>query len=863
LTKNLKFKIKNTQLATAINLGKLKPSQAKEGKLAEEQTPEDQLSQEKHSEEKHPAVEKKKATSKVAVEKEEKAPGKKVAKTAKTLKEKEPVKTEVRKVKAKSKSAFAPSDQLIKEAHPSYAPTEEPPEMTEAAAEESSPFSEMPSKPITPIEESSPTESRRPALEQLPIAPGEAKGKDAKTEPSAEAPPDQVRKEKKEVLTSFADLEGGDAAAKGQKVKEFRDLKPKRAMRPYDSRERHLQTGGEEGEEHWRRRRHKTRMIIKEEAIPVRPTHLKVRLPISVKDLAVEMKLKSSQLVSKLFLQGVVLTLNDFLDDETMIQLLGHEFGCAIIIDTSEEERIRITDKTIQEEIDTALEDQLQPRAPIVAFMGHVDHGKTSLIDAIRKSNRVAGEAGAITQHIGAFRCQTAVGPITILDTPGHEAFSAMRSRGAEVTDVVVLVIAGDEGIRQQTVEALQQAKNADVTILVAINKCDKPGFNAENVYRQLADHELLPEAWGGSTITVNCSAVTRQGIDQLLEMIALQAEILELHADPHCRARGTVLESAMHKGIGGVTTILVQNGTLRHGDAIVFEHLWGRVKIMRDEHGKDLPEAGPSTPVAIAGLSGLPTAGEEFVVVKDEKEAREISAARTEGQRQHLLLQQKKKHMTLENLLQQTATTAKKVLNVILRVDVQGSLEALKTSLLKIHSDKIELQVIFAGVGAISESDIELAVPSKAVIIGFHTHVESHAEQLIKPLKVEVNLYDIIYHAIDGVKAIMASRLDKIAQENDTGTAQVRAVFKASHLGRIAGCMITEGTIHRTNKIRIIRNGEVVWQGSIASLRRDKEDVREVKKGFECGILLENYSDVQQDDILQAYEVTYISQEL
>ena len=427
-----------------------------------------------------------------------------------------------------------------------------------------------------------------------------------------------------------------DEAAKGLKTakfKEFRDIKPAKkqeATRQFDARDRQgLRTS--EDEQHWRKRRGKQSRQVQED-LTIRPTTLKVRIPISIKDLASEMKLKSSQLISKLFLQGMVVTLNDVLEDETAIQLLGQEFGCEITIDTAEEKRIQITDKTIKEELQQTDPNLLQLRPPVVAFMGHVDHGKTSLIDAIRTSNRAAGEAGAITQHIGAFRCKTPVGDIAILDTPGHEAFSAMRARGADVTDIVVLVVAGDEGLRQQTIEAIQHARAAKVIIVVAINKCDKPNFNAENVYRQLAENDLLPESWGGQTITVNCSAVTRQGIPQLLEMLALQAEVLELRANPHSSARGTVLESEMHKGMGAVATVLVQNGTLRRGDSVVFGQLWGRVKTMHDEYRHELQEAGPSTPVEITGLSGLPEAGQEFIVVKSEKEAREIAEVRSEG---------------------------------------------------------------------------------------------------------------------------------------------------------------------------------------------------------------------------------------
>ncbi len=372
----------------------------------------------------------------------------------------------------------------------------------------------------------------------------------------------------------------------------------------------------------------------------------------------------------------------------------------------------------------------------------------------------------------------------------------------------------------------------------------------------------FLPEAWGGQTITVNCSAVTGQGIPELLEMLALQAEVLELRANPHTRARGTVLESEMHKGMGAVATVLVQNGTLQRGDALVFQ-LWGRVKTMHDEYGRELQEAVPSTPVEITGLSGLPEAGQEFIVVKTEKEAREIAEARSEGLRQTTLLLQQKKKGSMEHLFQQASVTGKKILNLVLRADVQGSLEALKTALLKIESEKVDLNIIFAGVGEISESDVQLAAASKAVILGFHTLIESHAEPLVKQLGVQVRLHDIIYHAVDEMKVIMTGLLERLAQETEKGKAIVKATFKSSHAGVIAGCQVTEGAIHRSNHIRIRRGEEVIWKGTIASLKRVKEDVREVQKGLECGILLNNFSDVHEGDILEAYEITYIAQEL
>lgn len=646
--------------------------------------------------------------------------------------------------------------------------------------------------------------------------------------------------------------------AKNVKFKEFRDVKPTKRPAGRDDTANKF-SPSRDGDEFQRWRKKRNPKQFREEEATIRPSSLMIRLPIAIKDLASEMKLKASQLIEKLFLQGAVFTLNDILNDETTVQLLGQEFGCEISIDTTQEKRIQITEKTVKEEIAETPVEELQIRAPVVAFMGHVDHGKTSLIDAIRNSNRVAGEAGSITQHIGAFRCSTTVGDLTILDTPGHEAFSAMRARGADVTDICILVIAGDEGSMPQTSEAIQHAKAAGVTIVVAINKCDKPAFDAEKVYRQLADQNLLPEAWGGNTITINCSAKTGEGISTLLEMLALQAEVLELRASPKARARGAVIESEMHKGLGAKATLLVQNGTLKRGDALVFDKYWGYVKTMHDENGKDLVNAGPSTPVEITGLSGLPSAGQEFIVVESEKEARVIAEARSQ------ILQSAKlqrRSVTLESLLTESEETPKKVLNVILRADVQGSMEALKSALENIETDKVNVNVIFAGVGEISESDVQLAAASKAVILGFHTKVESHAESLIKQYNVQVRLHDIIYHAVDTIKELMTGTLDKLVKEISKGKADVLATFKSSQHGVIAGCMVTDGVIQRNNFIRIYRDGEEIWKGSISSLKRHKDDVKEVRTGMECGILVTS-NNIKEGDKIEAFEIIYIKQEL
>lgn len=842
MAKQLKLKIKNTQLAKAAGLDKFKAKLS--GEKPEEKP---KAKQAKISKEKTPPAQQ---------ESEEQKP---------------------RRIRAKTKSAFAKE-----EAEPLIEKEEEE-EILEEEVVEADEKEELPPPP-TPIEEPSPKveveivtppppvepqperlgPTGRHVKDLLPVKREREKEREKKdVQPAPSQPKKPITGEKTTSPATPKDAEDGEKKdlKKGKKVRDFKDLKPakREQMRSFDARDRQGLSEGDDGR--WRKKRPSKQQFQRhEEQEIIRPTSLKIRLPITVKDLAAEMKLKSSEVIQKLFLHGMTYTLNDVLEDETTVQYIGEEFGCQITIDTSEAERIQITAQSIREEIAASDHTKLQYRPPVVAFMGHVDHGKTSLIDAIRKSDIAAGEAGAITQHIGAFRCKTPVGDITVLDTPGHEAFSAMRARGAEVTDIVVLVVAGDEGLREQTVEAVQHAKSANVTIVVAINKCDKPNFNAENVYRALSEIELLPEAWGGTTITVNTSALTGKGIPELLEMLALQAEVLELKANPEMRARGTVLESELHKGLGNVATILVQNGTLHHGDALVFERDWGRVKTMHDEHGLLLQEAGPSTPVEVTGLSGLPSAGDPFIVVKSEKEAKHIVESREVGREQRAL--QQRKLPTLEKFLQDSSG-GKKTLKLILRADVQGSVEALKTSILKIHSKKVNVDIIYMGVGEISESDAQLAAASNATIIGFHTAIESHAASLIKELGVRVRMFDVIYHAIEDVKTLMLGLLDKIAEEHETGTAVVKATFRSSQLGIIAGCLISDGVINRNNKARLLRGGKEIWKGNLASIKREKEDVREVKKGFECGILLEGFHEIQPEDVIQAYEITYRAQEL
>ncbi len=707
----------------------------------------------------------------------------------------------------------------------------------------------------TPLEEEPPLEEKKEESEVVAVE--EIKPEEEETTSSLKKKEEKEEDPSSEKLKKKAPPTAETPAKKGV----FRDnVKKKTFVKTFDSRDKQGLRDLED--ERWRKKRSfksPKKQVLEEEII--RPKSLKVRVPITIKDLAQEMKLKASQLISKLFMQGLVLTLNDYLDDETTIQLLGHEFGCDIALDFSEEEKLRITDKTIAEEIAKLPSEKLSHRPAVVTFMGHVDHGKTSLIDAIRKSNRASQEAGSITQHIGAFKVKTHSGDtITILDTPGHEAFSLMRERGANVTDLAILVVAGDEGMREQSIEAMNQAKEAKVPILVAINKSDKEGFDDQKVYRQLAEHELLPESWGGTTITVNCSATTKKGIEELLEMISLQAEVLELKASSELRARGSVLESQMHKGMGAVATVLVQNGTLKKGDPLVLGHHWGRVKTMQDETGSFLSEATPSTPVKITGLSDVVEAGAEFIVVSTEKEAKDLAEARHAGKKHQA--QMIKKKGSLESLLEEKVSL-QKILPLILRADVQGSLEALKQSLFKLPMKKVRLEIVSEGIGEISESDIELAAASKAVILGFHTNLETRAEPLKKQKGVSVKIHDIIYHAVEDIRNSMIDRLDKIPEEKDTGKAKVKAIFKASHLGNIAGCQVTEGTIHRNHLARLSRGKEILWKGKIASLKRVKEDVKEVQKGTECGILLEGFNEVAVDDLIEAYEIIYHTQTL
>jgi len=540
-------------------------------------------------------------------------------------------------------------------------------------------------------------------------------------------------------------------------------------------------------------------------------------------------------------------TINQEIDVDT-ITLVSEEFG--VTVEYKEE-----VDQAAFEEIEeTDAPEDLKERPPVVTIMGHVDHGKTTLLDTIRHTNVTATEAGGITQHIGAYQVEVSGKKITFLDTPGHAAFTAMRARGAQVTDITVLVVAADDGVMPQTIEAINHAKAADVPIIVAVNKIDKPEANPERVKQQLSEHGLVPEEWGGETIYVPVSALKGEGIDELLEMILLVAEVQELKANPDKRARGVVIEAELDKNRGPVATVLVQNGTLRVGDALVAGNYFGKVRAMINDRGRRVKEATPSTPVEILGLSDVPNAGDAFMVFEDEKQAREIADIRAERQRQKELKVQTR--ITLDDLYKQIQEGDVKELNIIIKGDVQGSVEALRGGLEKIDVEGVRVKIIHSGVGAITESDIILASASNAIVIGFNVRPEPNARAMAEQEKVDLRLHRVIYDVIEEIESAMKGMLDPEYEEKVVGTAEVRQIFKVSKVGTIAGCYVTSGKVVRDGKARLIRDGVVIHEGEVDTLRRFKDDVREVAQGYECGMTLKNFNDIKEGDIIEIYVV-------
>ncbi len=580
---------------------------------------------------------------------------------------------------------------------------------------------------------------------------------------------------------------------------------------------------------------------------------LTIKLPeyLTVRDLADKMKIQPSEIIKKLFMQGTILTLNQEIDYEKAEEI-ALEFNCI----AEPEEKVDVIAELLKE--DEEDESKMVSRPPVVCVMGHVDHGKTSLLDAIRETHVTDREAGGITQHIGASVAKINGHKITFLDTPGHEAFTAMRMRGANSTDIAILVVAADDGIMPQTIEAINHAKAAGIEIIVAINKIDKPNANVDFVKQGLSEHELIPEDWGGSTICVPVSAKTGEGIDQLLEMVLLTAEMLELKANPKRKARGLVIEAKLDKGRGAVATVLIQKGTLKVGQPVAAGSSFGKVRAMTDHAGKRVKEAGPSTPVEIIGLNSVPGAGEVFMAFDSEKDARNFAETFV-SQDKEKLLDETRARMNLENIFSQIQAGDLKELNLIVKADVQGSVEAVKTSLEKLSNEEVVVKVIHGGVGAISESDVTLAAASNAVIIGFNVKPDNTAKSIAEGENVDIHLYSVIYKAIEDVENAMKGMLEPIYEERVIGHAEIRQLFKASGVGTIAGSYVLDGVFERDCMVRITREGEQIYEGNLASLKRFKDDVKEVRAGFECGLVFENFNDIAELDQVEAYKMVEV----
>jgi len=598
------------------------------------------------------------------------------------------------------------------------------------------------------------------------------------------------------------------------------------------------------------RRVRKGKVAVKGEATLITtPKAIKRRIKIDevimVSDLAKRMGVKASEVIKRLMALGVMASLNQAIDLDTATVIAG-EFDYEVEKAAFEEEDI------IRVEQDDP--DKLKPRPPVVTVMGHVDHGKTSLLDAIRETNVIGGEAGGITQHIGAYHVSVRDRQVVFLDTPGHEAFTAMRARGAEVTDLVVLVVAADDGVMPQTVEAISHAKAAQVPILVAINKIDKPDAYPDRVIRELAEHGLSPEAWGGDTVVVNVSAKEKTGLEELLEMILLQADVLELKANHDKLSRGRVIEAKLDPGRGPVATILVQEGTLHAGGALVCGAHYGKIRAMADDRGHRLDKAGPSMPVEVQGLSGVPMAGDEFVAVSDEKVAKQVGLHRARKQRVRELAKTSK--LTLEKYYEQMQDGLIKDLNLIIRADVQGSIEALTEAVQKIPSREVKVNIVHSATGAMAESDIMLATVSKAIVIGFNVRPNPKVRDLANEHHVDIRFYDVIYNVVNDIKAAIEGLMEPTYEEHLMGRAEVRDVFAVSKVGTVAGCYVTEGKMERGRLARLLRDDVVVYDGKIRSLRRFKDDVKEVQSGYECGVGIENYNDVKVNDVIECYEV-------
>lgn len=659
--------------------------------------------------------------------------------------------------------------------------------------------------------------------------------------------------------TTTAPKPAGTAAAKDGK--EVKSAKLSSSWADEQAKKKEIKTRGDAsggvGRNSWRGgprgRRDRDRDDTPVQAAPVEARIIEVHVPetITVAELAHKMAVKASEVIKQLMKLGQMVTINQPLDQDTamiVVEEMGH---VAVIASLDDPEAFT------EEEASGHVGESLT-RAPVVTVMGHVDHGKTSLLDYIRRAKVASGEAGGITQHIGAYHVETPRGMVSFLDTPGHEAFTAMRARGAQATDIVILVVAADDGVMPQTKEAIKHAKAAGVPIVVAINKIDKPDANPDRVKNELVAEEVVPEEFGGESPFVPVSAKTGQGVDELLEQVLLQAEVLELKAPVDAMAKGLVIEASLDKGRGPVATILVQSGTLKTGDVVLAGQTYGRVRAMLDENGKPTKSAGPSIPVEIQGLTEVPQAGDEFMVLSDERRAREIATYRAGKFRNTKLAKQQA--AKLENMFSDMTSGEVKNLPIIIKADVQGSQEALAASLLKLTNEEVRVQLVYGAVGGISESDVNLAIASKAVIIGFNTRADAGARKLAENNGVEIRYYNIIYDAVDELKAAMSGMLTPDKKEEIIGMAEIRQVFRISKIGAIAGCMVTNGFIRRNARLRLLRNNVVVFTGELESLKRFKDDVREVKEGFECGLNLKGYNDINEGDQLEFFEIKEVA---
>ncbi|HWS12285.1 MAG TPA: translation initiation factor IF-2 [Rhodocyclaceae bacterium] len=661
----------------------------------------------------------------------------------------------------------------------------------------------------------------------------------------------------------------GEAAPSGTLHKPAVKPEEKKAKKPASTawkdeaaKRRGIKTRGDAagGAAGWRggpRGRHRHAEETHPAQMPAEPIIREVLVPetISVGDLAHKMAVKAAEVIKTLMKLGTMATINQVLDQETamiVVEEMGH---------VAKPARINEPDAYLAEAEAQQKDVSLEPRAPVVTVMGHVDHGKTSLLDYLRRTRVAAGEAGGITQHIGAYHVETPRGVVTFLDTPGHEAFTAMRARGARATDIVILVVAADDGVMPQTREAISHARAAHVPMVVAITKIDKPDANQDRVKQELVAEGVVPEEYGGEAMFVPVSSKSGQGIDQLLESVLLQAEVLELKAPRETPAKGLVIEARLDKGRGPVATLLVQTGTLRRGDVVLAGGVFGRVRAMLDENGKQVDAAGPSIPVEIQGLSDVPAAGDEVMVLPDERKAREIALFR-QGKFRDVKLA-KQQAAKLENMFEQMGEGGVKHLALIIKADVQGSQEALVHALSKLSTDEVKVTVVHGAVGGITESDINLASASKAVIIGFNTRADAQARKLAEALGVDIRYYNIIYDAVDEVKAAMSGMLAPERKESVIGLVEIRQVFKISKVGTVAGCYVLDGVVRRGAQVRLLRDNVVVWTGELDSLKRFKDDAREVKAGFECGLSLKNYNDIQEKDQLEVFEIQEVARTL